>query len=411
MAGRLSHASLTENTTSIIAAVMIALGPVTLALYTPGLPKLVEAFNTTPSAVRATLTIYFMGFCFAQLVCGPLSDAYGRRPVALAFFSLYLVGSVVCLVAPTIGWLQAGRALQGIGAAAGISTSRAIVRDLFVGQASARIMNRISLLVGVVPALSPAIGSALLTFVGWQSIFVLMLVYAIVVVGTVLFILPETNTTPDPTMAQPAHIVESYITLLSDRRFMGPSLIMGFILGGLYTLPSLLPFVLIDTLGLTPMQYGVLMILQTTALMVSNFIVSRLLRTTSARRLIPIGIAVICVAGLGFFFLYLLGPRSVAFVMLPGAIWLFGLPFVTPGTMTSALSHFPRIAGAASALVGFMQMGGGMVGSAVAAGLFHDPMGALGALLPLAAALACLTYYALPMESGMTPSDDRASDA
>ena len=399
MRSRLTRTSLTEGTTSLIAAVMIALGPVTLSLYTPGLPKLVEVFNTTPSAVRATLTIYFMGFCFAQLVCGPMSDAYGRRPVALAFFSLYLVGSIACLLAPTIGALQAGRALQGIGAAAGISTSRAIVRDLFVGQASARIMNRISLLVGVVPALSPAIGSALLTFIGYKSIFVLMLLYAVAVVGTVLFILPETNDTPDPMMARPGHMLESYMTLLGDRRFMGPSLIMGFILGGLYTLPSLLPFVLIERLGLTPIQYGVLMILQTTALMVANFIVSRLLRTTSARRLIPVGIAVICVSGLGYFLLWLAGPRSVALVMLPGAIWLFGLPFVTPGTMTSALSHFPRIAGAASALVGFMQMGGGMLGSAVAAGLFHDPMGALGALLPLAAALACLTYYALPLES------------
>ena len=251
---RLAREKLDEGATSLISAVMIALGPVSLALYTPGLPKLVEVFHATPSAVRASLTIYFMGFCFAQLVCGPLSDAYGRRPVALAFFSLYFVGSVVCLLAPSIGALQAGRALQGVGAAAGISTARAIVRDLFVGQASARIMNRISLLVGVVPALSPAFGSLLLTYVGWQSIFVVMLLYAIVVVGTVVFILPETNDSIDPALARPGHIFESYMTLLGDARFMGPSLIMGFILGGLYTLPSLLPFILIEQLGMTPLQ-------------------------------------------------------------------------------------------------------------------------------------------------------------
>ena len=396
---RLVRTALTEQTVSLIAAVMIALGPVSLALYTPGLPKLVEVFATTPSAVRASLTIYFMGFCFAQLVCGPWSDAYGRRPVALGFFLLYLVGSLVCLFAPTIGVLQGGRLLQGIGAAAGISTSRAIVRDLFTGQSSARILNRISLIVGVVPALSPAIGSALLTFVGWNAIFVVMLVYALVVVAMVLFVMPETNDAIDPALAKPGHIIESYIVLLSDRRFMGPSLIMGFILGGLYTLPSLLPFVLIDLLHLTPLQYGLLMVLQTTALMLGNVIVSRLLRTVSARRLVPFGIAVICTSGFGFFLLWLVGARSVAFVMLPGAIWLFGLPFVTPGTMTSAMSHFPRIAGSASALVGFMQMGGGLLGSAVAAGLFHDPVGALGALLPLAAALACATYFALPIET------------
>ena len=398
--------SLNEVTVSLIAAVMIALGPVSLALYTPGLPKLVEVFHATPSAVRTTLTIYFMGFCFAQLVCGPMSDAFGRRPVALTFFSIYLVGSMACLLAPTIGTLQIGRALQGVGAAAGISTSRAIVRDLFVGQASARIMNRISLIVGVVPALSPAIGSALLTFVGWQSVFVVMLVYAIVVVAMVLFVMPETNDAIDHSLARPGHIVNSYVTLLSDKRFMGPSLTMGFILGGMYTLPSLLPFVMIELIGLTPLQYGTLMLAQTASMLIANFIVSRLLRTVSARRLVPFGIAVVAVSGFGYLLTWLVGARSIQAFIIPGAIWFFGLPFVSPGTMTSALSHFPRIAGAASAMVGFLQMGGGLVGSAVAAGLFHSPLAALGTLMPLAALLTCVTYLALPMESLSPGSDD-----
>jgi DHA1 family bicyclomycin/chloramphenicol resistance-like MFS transporter len=392
-------ASLNEVTTSIVSAILIALGPVSLSLYTPGLPRLVEAFHTTPAAVRASLTIYFFGFCIAQLVCGPMSDAFGRRPVAITFFSLYLVGSLVCLFAPTIGVLQVGRAMQGIGAAAGISTARAIVRDLFIGQASARIMNRISLIVGVVPALSPAVGSALLTYVGYQSLFVVMLLFAIVVVGMVIFIMPETNDSIDHSLARPDHILSSYATLLGDARFMGPSLIMGFILGGLYTLPSLLPFVLIETLGLTPIQYGVAMIVQTATLVVGNFIVARLLRTVNARRLVPIGIAIVMVSGLGFLLVWLFHAWSIAMVILPCSIWCFGLPFVTPGTLTSALSHFPRIAGAASALVGFMQMGGGLVGSAIAAGLFHEPISALGVLLPIAAGLTCITYFALPMES------------
>lgn len=392
---------LAERSTSLIAAVMIALGPVTLALYTPALPELVAVFHTTPSAVRATLTIYFLGFCFAQLVCGPLSDAFGRRPVALGFFTLYLFGSIVCLVAPTIGALQAGRVLQGIGAAAGISTSRALVRDIFVGQAFARIMNRTALLVAVVPALSPAVGSTLLTLLGWQSIFFVMFLYAIAVVGTVFFILPETNKTIDPSFARPGHILASYRTLLFDRRFMGPALIMGFILGGLYLMPSLMPFVLIEQFHLTPMQYGLLMIAPTGALMLGNYIVSRLLRTTAARRLIPFGIAAVCAAGTGFFFLWFLDPHSIVVFMLPGAVWMFGLPFVSPGTMTAAMSHFPRIAGAASAMVGFMQMGGGMVATALAAGLFSNPLNALGILMPFCAALACLTFFALPIENAM----------
>src|SRR5690606_15568874 len=105
---------MSEMRTAVIGAFIVALGPVSLALYTPAMPALVGAFGTTPAAINLTLTVYFFGFAFAQLVCGPLSDAYGRRPVAIGFFSIYLAGSLVAAWSPTIGWLLAGRALQGV---------------------------------------------------------------------------------------------------------------------------------------------------------------------------------------------------------------------------------------------------------------------------------------------------------
>ena len=103
---------LDEHRASVVSAIMIAIGPLSLSLYTPALPTLVAAFGTTPAAVKFSLTVYFLGFCLAQLLCGPLSDAFGRRPVALAFFLIYFVGSIVDLFAPTIEILQLGRALQ-----------------------------------------------------------------------------------------------------------------------------------------------------------------------------------------------------------------------------------------------------------------------------------------------------------
>ena len=223
---------------------MIAIGPLSLSLYTPALPTLVAAFDTTPAAVKFSLTIYFLGFCLAQLLCGPLSDAYGRRPVALCFFLVYFSGSIVDLFAPTIEILQIGRALQGIGAAAGVATSRALVRDLFVGQTSARIMNRIGLFVGLVPALSPAIGGLLLTVTHWRSIFLLMFAYAIVVVAMVWIFLPETNSARDRAHAHPFRIAGNYVSLLRDRRFIAPATLMSFLLGVVYTLPSPLPVAL-----------------------------------------------------------------------------------------------------------------------------------------------------------------------
>lgn len=393
-------AVLDESRASIISSLMIALGPLTLALYTPALPTLVDAFATTPAAVKLSLTVYFLGFCLAQLLCGPLSDAFGRRPVALVFFSLYFVGSLVALLAPTIGIMQAGRALQGVGAAAGISTSRAIVRDLFVGQTSARIMNRIGLLVGFVPAFSPAVGSLLLTYIGWRAIFILMFLYAILVVVIVLFFMPETNAAIDRSHVRPGRIAVNYFTLLTDRRFVGPATLMGLVLGGVYTLPSLLPFVLIQRLGLTPVQYAVVMVIQTAALLAGNLLVGRLLRRISARRLVPVGMVLIVVSGAGYAIGWLFAqPPLLAFV-IPAMVWVFGLPFVTPGTMTSAMSHFPKIAGAASSLIGFMQMGGGFVGSAIAAAAFGDAVQAVDTMLPVIAFLAGLSYFMLPAPQG-----------
>ncbi|MFV0279538.1 MAG: multidrug effflux MFS transporter [Rhodoblastus sp.] len=386
---------LDERRASIVSSAMIAIGPLSLALYTPALPTLVAAFDTTQGAVKLSLTIYFLGFCLAQLVCGPLSDAYGRRPVALSFFLVYFTGSIVDLFAPTIEILQAGRLLQGIGAAAGVATSRALVRDLFVGQASARIMNRIGLFVGLVPALSPALGGLLLTVAHWRSIFLLMFVYAIMVVVMVWIYLPETNSAPDRAHARPLRIFRNYSLLVRDRRFVAPSALMALALGGVYTMPTLLPFVLIDRLGLTPLEYAFVVLAQTAAMLVGNVIVGRLLRRISARNLVPVGIVIIVAAGAGFAAVRLLAAPNVASFAIPGAIWAFAIPFVTPGTMTTALSHFPKIAGAAAALLGFMQMGGGLIGSAVAAAAFVDPVAAVDTLLPAISLLAGLSYFFL----------------
>lgn len=393
---KLLWTDLDERRASIVSALMIAVGPLSLALYTPALPALAEAFEAPASAVKLTLTLYFFGFCVAQLVCGPLSDAFGRRPVALSFFAVYLAGSAVALAAPTILVLQVGRALQGIGAAAGVATSRAMVRDLFVGQASARIMNRIGLMVALVPALSPTLGALLLASGHWRFIFAVMFLYALVLMAAMLALLPETNRSADPSLMRADRIARNYATLLTDRRFLVPAALMALVLGGLYTLPSVLPFVLIGKLGLSPLEYAAALLVQTAALLAANLLAGRLLRRVSALRLIPVGVAIIVTAGAGFAAIRLFDAPPVAAIIGPAALWIFGLPFVTPGAMTAALTFFPQMAGAASALVGFMQMGGGFLGSALAAAAFGDPLAAIDTLMPAISLFVGLVLFALP---------------
>lgn len=386
---------MSELRTAVVGALIVALGAVSLSLYTPALPTLVEAFATTPATIKLTLSVYFFGFAFAQLVCGPLSDAYGRKPVALAFYSVYLAGSVVAALSPTVAWLLAGRTLQGIGVAAGIAISRAIVRDQFAGQSSARIMNLIGLMLAIGPAVSPTIGGLILSAVGWQAIFLVMVVYGLAVVLVILFGVSETNRTPDRGLARPGQVVRTYARLLRDARFMRAGLVLGLTLGGIYTLAALLPFVLIDRVGLTPTQFGVGMIAQTGAYTLGAALTGRLLRRVDASRLVPAGLGLVLVAGAALAIGLRLLPPTLLTVMGPVALWAFGNALIIPGATTAALAGFGAIAGAASALTGFLQIGGGLAGSGLAALLFADPLDALTTVLPAMAVLALAAFVLL----------------
>ncbi|HZA93228.1 MAG TPA: multidrug effflux MFS transporter [Gemmatimonadales bacterium] len=386
---------MSETRTALIGALIVALGSVSMALYTPAMPTLVQVLQTTPAAVKLSLTVYLFGFAFAQLVCGPLSDAFGRRPIALGFFCIYVVGSVIAVFSPTISWLLVGRALQGIGVAAGVAISRAIVRDQFTGQRSARIMNLIGLILAVGPAVSPTIGGVLLTTFGWHSIFVVMVIYGIVAVLVMGFWCVETNAAPDPAQAYPGQVARNYAMLLRDRGFMAASLVLGFAIGAFFTLAAMLPFVLMEKLGLTPTRFGLVMLAQTGFYALGAFVTGRLLRRYDVRPLVSIGLMLIAVAAIGFAFGLRLLPTSLYTVMAPVVFWSFGSALVIPGATTAALAGFPKVAGAASALAGFLQIGVGLAGTALAALLFDDALTALGTVMPSMALLALLAHFAL----------------
>jgi DHA1 family bicyclomycin/chloramphenicol resistance-like MFS transporter len=387
---------MSETRTAVIGALIVALGSVSMALYTPAMPTLVEVLQTTPAAIKMSLSVYLFGFAFAQLVCGPLSDAFGRRPIALGFFSIYVLGSVIAVFSPSITWLLVGRALQGIGVAAGVAISRAIVRDQFTGQSSARIMNLIGLMLAVGPAVSPTIGGVLLSTLGWHSIFLVMVVYGIVAVLVMGLGCVETNVAPDPKQAYPGQILRNYTMLLKDGGFMQGSLVLGCAVGAFYTMAVILPFVLMEKIGLTPTQFGLVMLAQTAFYALGAAVTGRLLRRVEVMRLVPIGLLLIAVSAIGFGLGLRLLPLSLYTAMGPVVIWAFGSALVIPGATTAALAGFPKVAGAASALAGFLQIGVGLAGTSIAALLFSDPLTALATVMPSMAGLALLAHFAIP---------------
>lgn len=379
--------AMTERHVATIGSLLIALGPVSLALYTPAMPDLVRDFATSYPAVKATLAAYFGGFALAQLACGPLSDAFGRRPAALGFLALYVVGSIGAMLAPSIDALMIARLVQGIGAAVGISVARAIVRDNFTGEQSARVMNTIGIFLAIGPAVAPTLGSLLMMAFDWRAIFLAMVGYGGVLLIAVWRFLPETNRSPDPSRASPAGLVRAYATLGRDKRFLAPALMLGISLGGFYSLSSVLPFLLIDIAGLTPQAFGMGMLAQTGAYILGGVVTKALLVHLPARRIVLPGL-VLGLAGASLMTLSITTlPPSYLTVMVPVAIFAFSLAMLTPDLSTRAMAAFPDKAGAAAALLGFLQMGSGFVDSGLVA-LIGSPPIAFATVVPLVMVVA-----------------------
>lgn len=378
----MQHAPMTERHVAAIGSLLIALGPVSLALYTPAMPELVVDFATTYPAVKATLAAYFAGFALAQLICGPLSDAYGRRPAALAFLALYVIGSVGAMLAPSIHALTVARLIQGIGAAVGISVARAIVRDNFTGEQSARVMNTIGIFLAIGPAMAPTLGSLAMLAFDWRAIFVLMVAYGGVLLIAVYRFLPETNRAPDPARASPAGLVRAYAALGSDRRFLFPALMLGLVLGGFYSLSSVLPFLLIDIAGLSPQAFGFGMLAQTGAYILGGIFTKALLKHVPARHLVLPGLMLAMAGALAMMASIALFAPSYFTVMAPVALFAFALAMVTPDLTTRAMAAFPEKAGAAAALLGFAQMGSGFIDSGAVAIIGSPPL-AFATVIPL----------------------------
>jgi DHA1 family bicyclomycin/chloramphenicol resistance-like MFS transporter len=386
--------SLSQTKASVIGALLVALGPISMALYTPAMPTLVRVFDTDVSAVKLTLTLYFLGFAFAQLICGPMSDAWGRRPVVIGFTTLYLAGSLLAVFSPSIEWLLLARVVQGFGAASGAAISRAIVRDLYTGRQSVQVMNLIGLFLMAGPALSPTLGGLTLDFLGWHAIFMLMVIYGIVIILVFWMLVPETLRFRDPVNLRPRRLAANYLTLVRDPRFLRPSMVMACSVGCLYTLATVLPFVLIDGAGLSPLQFGLGMMAQSGSFVFGSLIMRRLLRRVEAHRMVPFGLVLIGAGALLLPISAALAEPSFITVMTPIGVLALGIPFVMPTMMTESLAPFPHIAGAASALAGFFQMGAGLLGSALAAAI-GQPILALATVAPALAMIAVATHVAL----------------
>jgi DHA1 family bicyclomycin/chloramphenicol resistance-like MFS transporter len=380
--------------TAIIGGLMVATGPLSLTLYAPALPTIVDDLNTTDAAGKLTLTVYFAAFALGQLICGPLSDRYGRRSVGIAFFAIYVLGSLVAAFAPSLEVLFLGRFIQGFGVSAGVALSRAMVRDQFVGAEAIRILTMVNLILTVTPAVAPTLGSVMLLFGSWHYLFVVMAGFGLAILAMLGTSARETLPVEQRIPFNARVIFSNYRALMTAPDFVFPALLLSLAFSGFHSFTALLPFILIDDMGLTPFQFAMAMLVQTASFISGNLIAGRLAARMSGQRIITLALVLLALGGLGFIVLPLLFPLSVMALMVPVGIWMVGLAFIGPSATATAMAGFGSMAGAAGALTGFFQVGGGFVGSLAAGTLFPDARTALMVMMPLSAIIAIgLTWF------------------
>lgn len=355
-----------DSRMAVVAAVLAAVGPISLSVYGPAMPEIAAAFAVSEESIAPTMALYLAGFAAGQLVCGPLSDRHGRRPAMIGFMLLYLAGTLAALLAPSVAVLAAGRLVQGLGASVGVAVARAMVRDGFEGQAAARILSTVGMVVSVAPALGPLAGGLVLEVADWRWLFVLMGAYAVALLAFSALRLRETNAHAGGGALPAAHVLRTYGRLAVDMRFLSPALTGSFAIGGLYTFVTVVPFVLAGPIGLSPGWIGPVMAAQAGSYFLGANLSRHLLKRHAAGRLMLWGALVVLAAGVLSAVTILAAGPTLGGVLAVMTLWAFGVAQLMPGCSAGAMEHFPRTAGAAAALMGCLQMAAGMLGGLAA---------------------------------------------
>jgi MFS transporter, DHA1 family, multidrug resistance protein len=336
---------------------MAGMSSLSLNILVPAMPGLATKLAADPARVQLTVSLYLLGLAAAQLVFGPLSDRFGRRPVVLAGLALATIASTAAIFAASIASLVIARVAQSLGASTGQTIGRAIIRDLYDRQHAASMIGLVTSVVVLMPMVAPLIGGILDTLFGWEAIFAFTAVLSFAICAWALLDLPETrNLSLAPNSER--HFRADLAALAASPRFFGYALCAGLGSAPFFSFLGAAPHVVVSMLGRTSAEYGLWFFVPSIGFMAGNFAVSRLTTRFGIDALIRWGIALTIAGCLLNVSVYVALPGWEMFtIFLPQIVIGFGNGLLLPTSIAGAVSIRPQVAGTASGVTGFVQMG------------------------------------------------------
>ncbi len=354
---------------TLLAAVAYGLLAMTVCL--PSMPAWAGLFGVGQGSVQLTFSAFVVAFGGAQIFYGPLSDRHGRRFLLLLGFALAALGSLACALASSLPWLIAARALQGIGAAAGMVIGRAMVQDYFTGAERPRMMAYTGMVLGMCPPIATVLGGQVHALLGWRANFVAMTIIAVMLLIATWKVLPSGAPKPSVHAHWLREMLHAYRELARKPVFLGYAVILSMCTASFYVFLAGAPLVL-ASYGVGPKLLGWFIMAVPLSYIAGNFLVSRLLHSSTEAGLALAGQSVACIGIALVLVLALAGVHSPFALALPLTLLGFGHGLLMPSTLSGTISVIPALAGSAVAATGLAQQSFGAVGGWAVGLLPHD---------------------------------------
>jgi DHA1 family bicyclomycin/chloramphenicol resistance-like MFS transporter len=344
----------------LLLALLLGLQPVTTDLYLPALPAITQGFGAGMGQAQLTLTALLLAFGLSQLIWGPMSDRFGRRPILLVGLSAYTLASIACAFAPDMAWLIAGRTVQGIAMGAAVMAARAVVRDLFQPLQGATVMSQALTGLGIIACACAPLGGMLTDTLGWRYALMALAVFGAATLALLAWRFEETLIRPDPNALSAGPLLRANLDILRNPVFLTWCALSAGSYLGLFTFLASSSFVFVTFMGFSKTAYGFLMLSMSLSYIVGTFWCRWLLRRTSVHRTVGMAAVLTITGGASMVVLAYAGQGQDWYgawaVMVPMYIFMIGHGVHQPCGQSGAVAPFPHRAGTASALNGFLMM-------------------------------------------------------